>query len=162
MKAALELTKKSIAVATSWTAESVYKNHVYLGIDYPPEIPEDSLRRLVSDLSQDQRNLLYEKIWELGKMDDASISGWGWGENHCFDDLLRLRKALHRLGHVGEDGLFLINRLPYAFGEGGLGSQYFSLTERKDREPPTGALGIFVSTFCFSFASNFTFLSFSR
>lgn len=97
-----------------------------------------------AEISNDEeRNRVYEKVWELAKMQDSTIDGFRWGETHVFDDMNRLATALHRLGLLidEENHLHPLPCLSYEFGEGGLGSQYFSLSEKAGKDPLTGHIG---------------------
>ncbi len=104
---------------------------------------EEVIRPIFDALSPDRKDLVYGKIWELAKMEDPTISGDKWGENHAFDDIPRLAKALRRLGFFTnqQTDLHSITILSHAFGEGGIGSQYLSLGECLGRDPETGHIG---------------------
>ena len=107
----------------------------------PLEKPEHVVRQRLQYLSEPQKNEVYGKVWELAKMQDPTINGDNWGKNHAFDNIDRLCKALHRLGFFEKDHLHSLKCLPFDFGEGGMGSQYFSLGEKTGRDPITGRIG---------------------
>lgn len=93
-------------------------------------------------LSQKQKELVYGKIWELGKLEDCRISGDRWGEENALKDSGRLLKALHRLGLLENKGLCRMPCLALPPGSGGLEPQYFSLGEKIDQDPKMGEIGL--------------------
>lgn len=83
-------------------------------------------------------------------MQDSRIGGHEWGRHNALNDLERLTKALHGLGFL-QQGLSVRHTVPClsaAFGEGGIGSQYFSLVEKLGREPATGQFGLVNGSGC--------------
>lgn len=102
---------------------------------------EKVLRDCLDRLKTSQKHQVYGKVWELAKMHNPSIEGADWGEAHAFEDSDRLSKALHRLGFLEPDNLHVINCLPFEFGEGGIGSQYYSLSEKIGKDPTGGFIG---------------------
>ncbi|KAJ1559323.1 hypothetical protein HK405_011080 [Cladochytrium tenue] len=118
--------------------------------DLDLEVLRTFLLEAVASLSNSERAALYHKVWELAKMQDPRIHGPRWGELHALDDLPRLYTALCRLGHTtadagsaggGGDRLHRVEVLPFQFGEGGIGAQYYSLGERLGRDPEVGRIG---------------------
>ncbi|GAM25806.1 hypothetical protein SAMD00019534_089810 [Acytostelium subglobosum LB1] len=105
-------------------------------------INNEALKGLFETLTPKQKNEVYYKVWELGKMTDPSITGAHWGQDNVFTDTHRLANAMHRLGHLGIAGLFPLKCLSFKFGEGGLGSQYLSRGERQGQDPITGYIGL--------------------
>ncbi|KAJ3203334.1 hypothetical protein HDU82_006663 [Entophlyctis luteolus] len=108
------------------------------------------LQQIASNLTRRQQYKLYSKIWELSKMRDPRVCGDRWGEEHAFDDPERLHAALVRTGFLAptpdtdrDTSSFIlpVSVLPYTFGEGGLGAQYFSLGEKLGRDPAVGYIG---------------------
>ncbi len=110
-------------------------------------LQSDNIHNIVNEcfqnLSQNQKYQVYGKVWELAKMIDPRIEGLNWGEEHAFDDLQRLAKALHRLGFLNydKDVRHEVPCLSSSFGEGGIGSQYFSLGEKLGTDPAIGQIG---------------------
>ena len=104
------------------------------------EIAEAAFGRL----NDAQKGEVYNKIWELAKMQDPRIDGARWGEENWNTDPVRLAKALHRLGFLEEAPHLQhpVTCLTYDFGEGGLGSQYFSLGEKWGRDHEKGHIGL--------------------
>ncbi len=102
---------------------------------------EQVLKSRLGQLNTDKKNEVFEKVWELAKMQDPCIHGWNWGENHAFDDLNRLAEALRRTGVIDLNHTYPMRCLPFEFGEGGLGSQYFSLSEKLGNDPASGFIG---------------------
>jgi len=145
MAAVFGFLKDSTSYLTSCVAESVYSTQPKFlprlpGLERPPE---EATRANFATLTEEQKGTVYHKIWELAKMRDASISGANWGEIHVMEDIPRLSEALYRLGlfHAPDDPAVPIACLPASFGEGGIGSQYFSLTERRMRNHEPGHVG---------------------
>jgi hypothetical protein len=107
------------------------------------KVPEFVLPRF-QNLPEQDKNSVYGKIWELAKKDDPRIEGEDWGKDHASENTERLANAMQRLGFFkAEDraNIHEFNCLPFAFGEGGLGSQYFSLGEKLGKDPMTGHVG---------------------
>ena len=73
-------------------------------------------------------------------MENPSIEGDRWGELHAFDDTSRLATAMHRTGlfNALKEQLAPVRCLPFGFGEGGIGSQYYTLADRLQRNPIPG------------------------
>lgn len=125
-------------------AESMYGTvTTYLELEpHAPKEPECTYHEMVAALSSSERAALYNKIWELAKMRDPRVHGPHWGEVHVFDDLPRLHAALLRLGFcIATEGLYQVRCMPFHFGEGGIGAQYFSLSERQGQDPGPGRIG---------------------
>jgi hypothetical protein len=113
----------------------------YLELQPHPLAAEQKYRGIIATMSDNERSTLYNKIWELAKMHDPRIHGPEWGELHAFDNLALLNSAMHRLGLFEASSLHPVQCLPFHFGEGGLGAQYFSLSERAGRDPEPGWIG---------------------
>src|SRR5262245_32620537 len=93
-------------------AESLYGTvTVYLELRPHPLVPEQTYRDMVAALSCSERRALYNKVWELAKMQDPRIHGSQWGEHHAFDDLHRLNAAMHRLGLFAVADLYRIRHM---------------------------------------------------
>jgi hypothetical protein len=113
-----------------------------------PLRPDQNIAYIVSNcfqfLNENQKGQVYGKVWELAKMQDPRIGGDDWGRQNAFVDPERLAKAMHRLGFLNKDLDIRheVKCLSSAFGEGGIGSQYFSLGEKLGRDPATGQLGL--------------------
>jgi hypothetical protein len=134
-------------------AENIYGTvTVYLELHTHPLASEQTYRDMVTALPDSELQTLYNKVWELAKMRDPRISGAQWGQHHAFDDLHRLNAAMHRLGFFEAAGLYRVQCMPFHFGEGGLGAQYFSLGEKIGRDPLPGRIG-FVPTILFPSSS---------
>ncbi len=101
---------------------------------------EAALTQRFNQLGQEQKNQVYGKVWELAKMLDPRIHGANWGEEHALEDSERLAKALHKLGLLTINNLHPLKCLPFGVGEGGLGSQYFSLSEKLGEDPASGQI----------------------
>lgn len=141
---AFEFVKDGLARLISSTAEHYYSTfNAYLATS-PVDVEiktEKILRDSLEKLDVFQKQQVYGKVWEVAKMQNPCIEGANWGEVHAFDDLNRLAKALNRLGFLGSDNLHPVNCLPFGFGEGGLGSQYYSLSEKAGKDPQSGFIG---------------------
>jgi len=143
-----DLVKMLVGHTIKCAAERVYGTvPVYLELHPHPLAPDQRYRDMVAALPDSERWALYAKIWELAKMEDSRVAGWKWGEQHAFDDLPRLNAAMHRLGLFVAPGLYRVECIPFRFGEGGLGAQYFSLGERLGRDPLSGRIGFVNSVF---------------
>lgn len=141
----LDASKNGVASAARYIAEYQQGTDTrYLAIRSidSSSTQEDVLKSCFNHLNVDQQNQVYGKVWELAKMIDPRIDGTDWGKENAFKDFERLAKALHRLGFLGETGLHKVNCLPFGFGEGGLGAQYFSLGEKLGAEPAKGQIGL--------------------
>ncbi len=136
-KREMEPLKSSVAFVVSKVGDKILSENCFLAVQ-DSDIPLDQVKEIYLRLSEPEQARVHGKVWELAKMVDPRISGWEWGKNHCMHDEIRLRKALHRLGHLHPNGLFPLRCLKYSFGEGGLGSQYFSFGERKGIDPLHG------------------------
>ncbi|KAJ1549521.1 hypothetical protein HK405_014201 [Cladochytrium tenue] len=157
----LDLLKTLSASVIKSVAVSLYGTvPLYLELEPHRPLPDLDMEALrtflleaVASLPSSERAALYHKVWELAKMQDPRIHGPRWGELHALDDLPRLYTALRRLGHSAADvgsaggsggGVDLLHRvevLPFQFGEGGIGAQYYSLGERLGRDPEVGRIG---------------------
>ena len=134
-----ESVKGYAARAVSSVAEYVYGCET----EYIPKGPVAQVERAAFEaLGADQKNRVYAKVWELAKMDDTRVEGDKWGEKHVFDDHARLTRAMHRLGFGSQNSGHAVAYLPHRFGEGGLGSRYFSLEPKLGKEPTTGQIGL--------------------
>src|SRR5580692_141673 len=144
MNCLFESMKATAAFLTSCVAEQLCTgSNIYLAtgpIEGDFKI-EKVIRERLETLEPQQKEQVYGKVWELAKMQDPRIDGSHWGEEHAFDNLERLAQALNRLGLLGEDNLHRLPCLSFEFGEGGIGSQYFSLGEKLGRDPATGHIG---------------------
>jgi hypothetical protein len=145
--ATFELIKNASAAFCSMSANNLFAGPtIYLatGALTPTHDIDRIVQSCFQSLHTSQQNRVYEKIWELEKMQDPRISGINWGEQNVFKDTERLAKALHRLGFLDQDVTIRhpVDCLSFSFGEGGLGSQYFSLGEKLDRNPTTGRFGL--------------------
>jgi hypothetical protein len=140
-----EGAKNLLSYVISYCANTIYSDKIVFLPNNPlhQTTEERIVRRQFEELSHPQKNEVYNKIWELAKMQDPQISGDRWGEEHAFDSLPRLSIALDRLGFFRSNNNppIPVRCLSPAFGEGGIGSQYFSLSERADREPTSGQVG---------------------
>lgn len=137
----LEGLKSIAARAASWTAERLFGTEtVYLATG-SSQATDEKIIEVFGALSSDQKKQVYGKVYELAKMKDATIGGPNWGEENATRNVERLKKALHRCSLLENDNLHLVKCLPFNIGEGGLGSQYFALTERAQRNPLTGHVG---------------------
>lgn len=142
MAAGFEIVKYGFAKLVSANAEFWHPpSEAYLATDSLPAKTERVLRERLDQLNPGQKNQVYGKVWELAKMLDPRIDGNTWGEIHAFDNLDRLTKALHRTGFLGNGHLHPLKCLPFEFGEGGIGSQYYSLGEKIGRDPAGGYIG---------------------
>ena len=144
--ALFEGAKSFAAYVISSVAEHFYQApHVYLPrAALPSELTtEDVVRRKMSDLSSSQKNQVYGKVYELAKMEDPTVGGHNWGQEHAYDSFPRLSLALDRTGLFHQRRLHLatVRCLSFDFGEGGLGSQYFGLGDRAARNPLPGHVG---------------------
>jgi hypothetical protein len=112
-------------------------SHVQQAVD------ETVVKGCYNALSLQQREQVHNKIWELAKMNDLRVDGCNWGGVHVFDDVPRLSTALQRLGFFQQnnDAAISFRCLPFSFGEGGLGSQYFSISGRAGKDPLGGDVG---------------------
>lgn len=141
----LEFAKHSLAAVTSFAAEQLcHSAPLLLATGSIDEALKTNavLRERFKKLNTDQKDCVYHKVWELAKKDDPRIDGYQWGQEHAFDDLERLAKAMHRCGFLGMENVYPMTCLPYEFGEGGLGSQYFSLGEKLGKDPAMGQIGL--------------------
>ena len=141
---AFEYVKAGFAQAVSTIAEytSPPSNvHLATGPVDPRSKEEAILRAFLQQLSTSQKNQVYGKVWELAKMQNHRIEGNNWGEINAFTDPTRLAQALHRLGFFGTENLHSFGCLPSGFGEGGIGSQYYSLAEKRGNDPDGGHIG---------------------
>ncbi len=142
-----ELTKSSIAFGCSSLANRLFSGPtVHLATGALAIQPDENIYNIVHNcfqqLNDSQKGEVYGKVWELAKMQDPRVDGLNWGQEHIFDDLPRLAKALHRLGFLKmEPNPRTIPSLSFAFGEGGIGSQYFSLGEKLGKDPEKGQIG---------------------
>jgi hypothetical protein len=128
--------------AVKAAAEGIYGTAtVYLELRPQPAASERTCREVAETLSGDERDALHNKVWELAKLGDPRVHGERWGEHHAFDDLHRLGAAMRRLGLLTGEGMYRVQYMPFRFGEGGLGAQYFSLAERMGQDPSTGWIG---------------------
>ncbi len=142
--------KSGVSYLTSTVAERIFvpstlflaKNSFTQDLTSGTNVSEIAQKRF-NELSGSQKGEVYGKVWELAKMRDPRIGGERWGETHIFEDSNRLASALHRLGFLSDNrnSLHAVSCLPFSFGEGGIGSQYFSLSERLDRNPLPGHVG---------------------
>lgn len=138
----MEVAKHVVARSVSIVAEGFASEEAFLAICEPTAEQRAQCDSALERLSDEQRSAVHEQVWHLAKMRDSSVAGDDWGRHHCFDDPLRLARALHRLAHLGSEGLVAFSRLSYRFGEGGLGSQYYSFSELRGRDPPAGFVGV--------------------
>lgn len=141
-----ESLKNGFAIALSHIVEGVIETDtIYLAtgpVDYTSQEKVGSvLKNLLGQLSLQQKGTVYGKVWELAKMKDPRIQGEKWGEENAYQDEKRLAQALHRLGFFGVRHLYPLKCLSFEFGEGGMGSQYFSLGEKLGKDPQTGQIG---------------------
>jgi hypothetical protein len=139
-----EALKKTVGSLASTFAEHIQKpSTIFLakGSAESNLKVEGAVKGYFANLSIAQKQEVYGKVWELAKMLDPRIEGEKWGEDHVYDNTERLASALHRLGFFGDYNLVSLRCLPFGFGEGGIGSQYFSLGEKLGRDPATGQVG---------------------
>ncbi len=137
----LEALKAKTDDLMSYAANTLHTcDTIYLATA-PLEKSEQVVRQRFQELNESEKNGVYGKVWELAKMEDPTISGEDWGKNHAFDSIDRLCKALHRLGCFEKNNLHPLKCLPFGFGEGGIGSQYYSLSEKMGKDPITGHIG---------------------
>ena len=141
-----ENVKIGVSKFTSYIIEkNISTDTLYLAtgpVDYASqEKTESVLKNCFDKLTLEQKGSVYGKVWELAKMKDPRVEGEKWGEENAFKEDNRLAQALHRLGFLGKTDLHPLQCLPFGFGEGGLGSQYFSLGEKLGRDPETGQIG---------------------
>ncbi len=144
MAVAFEQLKHYVGKAVSSFVESTTQTTTF----YLPKGPLDSslkaegvVRSHFERLSTTDKNQVHGKVWELAKMEDPRIQGLRWGEEHAFDNIERLAKAMQRLGFLGQDNIHPIPCLSFEVGEGGLGAQYFSLGEKLGKDPSKGQIG---------------------
>lgn len=138
----LEFAKHATGIIASFAAEKYHPpSNLFLAIG-PVGQTELAVKEVFSRLNTSKREEVYGKVWELAKMHDPRIDGPNWGELHAFDNIDRLAKAMHRLGLLGTSHLHSLPCLPFGFGEGGIGSQYFSLGDKLEKEPATGQIGL--------------------
>jgi hypothetical protein len=141
-----EHAKTLFAYVISSIAEKIYTTNIIFLPKTSPlalSVDESIVRSHFDGLSLPQKDQVYGKIWELTKMLDPTINGANWGQQHVFDHIPRLSAALNRLGFFpGQtQNMMEIPCLPQSFGEGGIGSQYFSLAERAGRDSIRGQIG---------------------
>lgn len=79
-------------------------------------IDQSTLPEQLTRLPQHHQNLVFGKVWELAKMEDATVDGVRWGEKHSLDSLPRLQKAMHRLGLLDRSGVVEIEYLTVGAG----------------------------------------------
>ncbi len=144
--AAFELAKSALATVCSKFANTFFYGHtIYLATGTLDPL-DQTIKQIAQDcfekLNEDQKNRVYDKVGELAKMQDPSIGGITWGKDHAQDDPQRLIKALHRLGLLNHnpDLRIKVPCLSFYVGEGGLGSQYFSLGEKLGHDPAIGRI----------------------
>ncbi len=137
-----EAVKGYAARAVSSVAEYVYGCETHYIPKGPVAQVEAVVRARFEALEPDQKNRIYGKVWELAKMHNTRADGDKWGEEHVFDDISRLGKAMHRLGYFSQETVHPVACLPHSFGEGGIGSRYFSLETKLGKEPSTGQIGL--------------------
>jgi hypothetical protein len=97
MANAFEYVKSAVAIVTGSLA-SPFSSVSYLAtspLDWSL-FPEQVIHQQFNSLNQQEKEMVYNKIWELAKMKDPRITGLKWGEEHALEDLQRLTKALHR------------------------------------------------------------------
>lgn len=138
-----ESLKAAFGRVVSWFVECVYPTSTIYLETGPVDLQfrtATALTKLFNQLGVEQKNQVYGKIWELAKMLDPRIHGASWGEEHALEDSERLAKALHKLGLLNINNLHPLKCLPFGVGEGGLGSQYFSLSEKLGRDPASGQI----------------------
>jgi hypothetical protein len=104
------------------------------------ELNQEVIRNCFAKLTDPQKGQVYGKVWELAKMQDPRIKGDKWGQENVFKDDTRLANALQRLGFLNYGKSHAVSMLSSAFGEGGIGSQYFSLGEKLGRDPQKGQI----------------------
>lgn len=142
----LENAKSAVSYTLSCVMETIYStNNFFLTKNFlytPGTVDEGLVRRQFNNLSPQQQGQVYNKVWELAKMEDPRIEGLNWGRDHTFDNIPRVTTALNRLGFLpASPDAAPIRCLPASFGEGGIGSQYFSLSEKAGRDPLPGQVG---------------------
>jgi hypothetical protein len=134
-----EAVKGYAARAVSSIAETVYECETHYLPKGPVARVKAGIKKAFVALEPEHKNRVYGKVWELAKMQDNRAEGHQWGAQHVFDDLSRLATAMQRLGLLKSAKLHPVSCLPHSFGEGGMGSRYFSL-ERT--EPKSGQMSM--------------------
>src|SRR5579872_5456280 len=92
-----EAAKFFVGFAVSTVADALCASDIHLQTKFTPARAKEELQKAFDSLTPEQKNRLYGKVWELGKMEDPRIHGLTWGQDHAFDNLERLEKALCRL-----------------------------------------------------------------
>lgn len=139
-------TLKSFAASGASTVanQCFYGPTIYLAtapLTMNSDRTQEFVRGCFERLGPEQKGQLYGKVWELAKMQDPRIGGHNWGQENALKDDQRLAKALHRLGFLDHGQRHPVSCLSAAFGEGGIGSQYFSLGEKLGYDPEKGQIG---------------------
>lgn len=138
----MERAKSAVALSVSYVADALASESAFLALEGPDKDQIDQCNERFKSLCDDARNAVFHKVWELAKMDDSTVSGLEWGRDHCHEDRGRFERAMHRLGLLGAKGLFHFVQLTRDFGEGGLGSQYYSFSELQGQEPKGGFVSV--------------------
>ena len=144
MSHAFEIAKHTVALGCNALASFFDSSStIYLATGHVDSHDiEQIARKCFGELSLLQKDQVYGKIWELAKMHDCRIGGEKWGEINAQENFPRLAQALHRLGFLNHrtDLRREVSCLSAHMGEGGLGSQYFSLGEKLGNDPAIGPI----------------------
>lgn len=136
--------KRALCSAVAHVAASLPKEKFHLAKGEALELSADRLREIFSGLSEEERNRAFGKFYELKKVEDPRISGPRYGEEHFWEDLELTKKAIHRCGYLGSEGITVVECNTH-FLIGGESeshhSSYFSLGEKLGKEAETGWIG---------------------
>lgn len=128
----LKIAKEQVGRVASAIAETFCELSLLFLAKAPiSSLSAEGVKKCFQALSSEDQKKVEAKVEELVQKDPMGVQRDRW----------YLTQALHRLGFLEAEGLLPVFCLPFQFGEGGLGSRYFSLSDRKGKDPQIGRLG---------------------